>query len=170
MERIAKKVRAQEVDPLKEEVETLAERNKRLERGALEGAWSRAIHEVDVDTEGGTDELVELWLEKHTTYDEEHGPVALDDQGQPDFVMLDGGGHRPKTPTDLLKELKKSGKYPSWFRGSTRPGAGYNDSGKGSAPEKSAKDMSEAEKRAWRAEHTVEEWQEKLARDYGRIK
>jgi len=166
LDRIRKKVHEQEVAPLEEQNEALETRATKAETRALKGSWSDAIRAAGVDKEGGTDELVELWLKERTSYDPDHGPVALGEDGKPDFVLEEGGKHRPKTPTDLLLEIKKSGERPSWFEGSTRPGVGAKaGSGGGRASDKKFADMSKDEKIKWRAEHTLDEFYEKLGNE-----
>lgn len=156
-DKIRKRMIEAEVNPREERIKELSERAERLQKDALRGAWSRAIAEAGVEEDYA--ELVELWLEKRSAYDDEHGPVVLDDDGNPDFVLEDGGKHRPKTPRDLLSEIRKSGSKPGWFRGETTPGVGYKGAGtKGSPSGRNIQDMSEAEKRAFIRENGQEEY------------
>ena len=164
-QRLAEKIQEQTVKPLETK---LAEKDREVSR------WRERARDADIgeafDAVNVADDyrdLIKLWARERMQFDDEHGSwVVLGEDGQPDFVVGEGGKPRPKGIADLLREIDKSGKKPGWFKGDTRPGVGIKDThGRVQANTKKAKEMSGAEKTAFIAEHGLEAWTKKLVEE-----
>ena len=154
VQRIAQQIEEQKVTPLRKELEgALGEVEKWRNRG-FEADIAEAFSEFGVETEDGMVGPRKKYLRDLAAFDEELGAwVVKAEDGTPDFVVGEDGKPRPKTIVDVVRDMRKSGKYPGWFRGETRSGVGFKGSGAPGGGQKKRGEMSAAEKAEYIGEH-----------------
>jgi hypothetical protein len=91
------------------------------------------VMQAAVDNEVVEDnyEPIKAWFRSFTKYDEEfNGWFIVGGDGEFEATTVMKKGKAPyKTPGEHLAELRQAGKYASWFKAGTRPGAGYKGPG-----------------------------------------
>lgn len=149
--KLQRRIEDQKVKPLQEQLEESKKLIGSLRSRERDADVERSMSQLGVDDE--MRELVALWGRERQQYDEEHGWVVVDEDGDIDWVQGENGKPEPKRFSHLLQEIKRSNKKPSWFRGEVRSGAGYRGSEKAAAGSKKRSEMSREEKIAYIREH-----------------
>lgn len=160
VEKIRGQIVEQEVEPLRGQLSEAQQEIERLRVHALDAEVADASDALGVVSD--IRDLVKLWVRGRVTWDEDHGWIVTDEDGNPDYVV-EGDKPVPKGVKHLLDDVKRRGEKKAWFASETRDGIDYKGHD-GRTPTKAPAEMDEAEKIEFIREHGKDAWLKHLAK------
>lgn len=168
LDRFQEKWKRENLEPVAEERDQLAEEAKKLRVEKLDREVVEAAGDMGFRDDPGVRRALKLIARDEMGYSEEDAEWYRRDSDGFEISTSDETDARYVTVREFLEELKNSGEYDGLLASGTREGAGYGGSegGGGSDTARNVQEMSEQEKMDFIDEHGQEKWNELVRKSY----
>jgi hypothetical protein len=167
LDRFRNKWERDELEPVKDQAESLSEEVKVLRVEKLNRQVVEAASDMGFRDDPGVRRGLKLIVREEMGYSDEDAEWYKRDGDGFEISTSEDADSRYVTVREFLRDMKESGDFDSWLESSTREGAGYGGSkGGGKGTPNKLQDMSEQEKTEFIDEHGLQAYNELVRKSF----